>query len=482
MATRTLSHVIPSVPTSDGGGVKLRRSLGSQRGVHVDPFLMLDEFYSDNPDDYLAGFPAHPHRGFETVTYMLDGHMRHEDHLGNRGDLGETRRRAVDDRPRGASFTPRCRSRRKGACADFSSGSICPRRRRGDMKAAHYRGHSGRADPVGRAAAGRRGTGDCRHFLARRQGDQRASQWRGREAHDRSVLPRREDLPAGAEFTAPIPSDHNATCSTPSRGQRRDRRGGGGDGAAAPRRRCAVGRRSRACAGRRAGRAVLAAGGVRAARAGGAIRSFRHEHAARRSSRRSPITVTGASRRRRRAIRKPWRGTRSHVSACTPVPRDLYADAEQDEGRQPHHLTPVPVGPSLRRMILGVAVAQHTRRSRPAGCRARARVPGQQQGSKSRGRIGTQGERHRDRSGTRRERHGHWIERLLTEILGTRGRRAAVDSSAGCVFGLFKSDQAIKHTTDAPRHLHGGYREPEEIEDISSPRAPQAGISRRSNC
>jgi redox-sensitive bicupin YhaK (pirin superfamily) len=49
---------------------------------------MLDEFYSDDPSDYIAGFPAHPHRGFETVTYMLDGHMRHEDHLGNRGDLG----------------------------------------------------------------------------------------------------------------------------------------------------------------------------------------------------------------------------------------------------------------------------------------------------------------------------------------------------------------------------------------------------------
>jgi quercetin 2,3-dioxygenase len=88
MTTRTLAHVIESVPTSDGAGVKLRRSLGSQRGLHVDPFLMLDEFYSDNPDDYLAGFPSHPHRGFETVTYMLDGHMRHEDHLGNRGDLG----------------------------------------------------------------------------------------------------------------------------------------------------------------------------------------------------------------------------------------------------------------------------------------------------------------------------------------------------------------------------------------------------------
>jgi quercetin 2,3-dioxygenase len=88
MSTRTLVHVIESVPTSDGAGVKLRRSLGSQRGLQVDPFLMLDEFYSDNPDDYIAGFPAHPHRGFETVTYMLDGRMRHEDHMGNRGDLG----------------------------------------------------------------------------------------------------------------------------------------------------------------------------------------------------------------------------------------------------------------------------------------------------------------------------------------------------------------------------------------------------------
>jgi redox-sensitive bicupin YhaK (pirin superfamily) len=84
---RTLKQIIPSVPTSDGAGVKLRRSLGSRQGAHVDPFLMLDEFYSDNPNDYLAGFPSHPHRGFETVTYMLDGHMRHEDHLGNRGDL-----------------------------------------------------------------------------------------------------------------------------------------------------------------------------------------------------------------------------------------------------------------------------------------------------------------------------------------------------------------------------------------------------------
>ncbi|WP_045226261.1 pirin family protein [Methyloterricola oryzae] len=88
MNTRTLARIIPSVAASDGAGVKLRRSLGNAQTLRHDPFLMLDEFYSDDPQDYLRGFPAHPHRGFETVTYMLDGHMRHEDHLGHRGDLG----------------------------------------------------------------------------------------------------------------------------------------------------------------------------------------------------------------------------------------------------------------------------------------------------------------------------------------------------------------------------------------------------------
>jgi quercetin 2,3-dioxygenase len=87
MTTRTLKEILPGMPTTDGAGVKLRRSLGSRQGLYLDPFLMLDEFSSDKADDYIAGFPAHPHRGFETVTYMLDGHMRHEDHLGNRGEL-----------------------------------------------------------------------------------------------------------------------------------------------------------------------------------------------------------------------------------------------------------------------------------------------------------------------------------------------------------------------------------------------------------
>jgi hypothetical protein len=84
---RNIQTIIPGIATSDGAGVKLRRSLGGQNQVRLDPFLMLDEFSSNDPNDYVAGFPAHPHRGFETVTYMLEGHMLHEDHLGNQGHL-----------------------------------------------------------------------------------------------------------------------------------------------------------------------------------------------------------------------------------------------------------------------------------------------------------------------------------------------------------------------------------------------------------
>jgi redox-sensitive bicupin YhaK (pirin superfamily) len=84
---RKIQQLVQGQPASDGAGVKLIRSLGSANHLRADPFLMLDAFSSENPDDYVAGFPAHPHRGFETVTYLLDGHMLHEDHLGNRGNL-----------------------------------------------------------------------------------------------------------------------------------------------------------------------------------------------------------------------------------------------------------------------------------------------------------------------------------------------------------------------------------------------------------
>ncbi len=89
MNERKLARVIPGTETSDGAGVRLRRSVGAAPGLRLDPFLMLDEFGTDRPEDYIAGFPPHPHRGFETVTYMLNGHMRHEDHMGNVGELTE---------------------------------------------------------------------------------------------------------------------------------------------------------------------------------------------------------------------------------------------------------------------------------------------------------------------------------------------------------------------------------------------------------
>jgi redox-sensitive bicupin YhaK (pirin superfamily) len=75
------------MPASDGAGVKLSRVIGQPALPDIDPFLMLDEFGSDDPDAYIAGFPDHPHRGFETVTYMLDGRMRHRDNKGNEGLL-----------------------------------------------------------------------------------------------------------------------------------------------------------------------------------------------------------------------------------------------------------------------------------------------------------------------------------------------------------------------------------------------------------
>ena len=88
MSTRSVTSVIRGTPTSDGAGVRLTRVIGGPVLPDLDPFLPLDEFGSDSPDDYIAGFPDHPHRGFETVTYMLDGRMRHRDNQGNSGLLG----------------------------------------------------------------------------------------------------------------------------------------------------------------------------------------------------------------------------------------------------------------------------------------------------------------------------------------------------------------------------------------------------------
>ena len=88
LPSRSVERVITGQPTQDGAGVKLVRVLTPDLQRRLDPFLMLDAFGTDNPGDYIAGFPDHPHRGFETVTYMLEGRMRHRDSAGHEGLLG----------------------------------------------------------------------------------------------------------------------------------------------------------------------------------------------------------------------------------------------------------------------------------------------------------------------------------------------------------------------------------------------------------
>jgi len=83
--TRKVRQLVTGQPTTDGAGVQLVRVIGQRALMELDPFLLLDAFRSDSPDDYVAGFPSHPHRGFETVTYLLDGRMRHKDSAGNEG-------------------------------------------------------------------------------------------------------------------------------------------------------------------------------------------------------------------------------------------------------------------------------------------------------------------------------------------------------------------------------------------------------------
>ena len=85
MNTRKAQQVITGQATTDGAGVDLVRVIGQPALMELDPFLLLDAFRSDDPDDYIAGFPPHPHRGFETVTYLLNGRMRHKDNAGNEG-------------------------------------------------------------------------------------------------------------------------------------------------------------------------------------------------------------------------------------------------------------------------------------------------------------------------------------------------------------------------------------------------------------
>ncbi len=88
MSIRPVKRIIHAKPTVEGAGVKLQRAFGFGDTSEFDPFLLFDDFRNENPHDYLAGFPWHPHRGIETITYVLAGHVEHGDSLGNRGSLG----------------------------------------------------------------------------------------------------------------------------------------------------------------------------------------------------------------------------------------------------------------------------------------------------------------------------------------------------------------------------------------------------------
>src|SRR5262245_19629941 len=89
MSIRPVKRIVESQPTVEGAGVKLRRAFGFGDTDETDPFLLLDDFRNDRPADYLAGFPWHPHRGIETITYVLYGEVTHADSLGNHGAHGD---------------------------------------------------------------------------------------------------------------------------------------------------------------------------------------------------------------------------------------------------------------------------------------------------------------------------------------------------------------------------------------------------------
>ena len=88
MSIRPMQRITQSQPTIEGAGVRLRRAFGFGNTEEVDPFLLFDDFRGDSPSDYIAGFPWHPHRGIETITYVLAGTVAHGDSLGNKGNLG----------------------------------------------------------------------------------------------------------------------------------------------------------------------------------------------------------------------------------------------------------------------------------------------------------------------------------------------------------------------------------------------------------
>jgi len=194
---RKVEHVVAGQPTSDGAGVKLTRVLTQHLQRRLDPFLMLDAFGTDNPQDYIAGFPDHPHRGFETVTYMIDGRMRHRDSAGNEGLLQAggvqwmTAGRGVVH-----SELP---EQEEGRMEGFQLWLNLPARDK--MRAPWYRDFQASDIPEVTTAEGVK----VRVIAGESHGVKGAMQ---REVTEPLYLDL--ELPAGAAFSQPLPADHNA--------------------------------------------------------------------------------------------------------------------------------------------------------------------------------------------------------------------------------------------------------------------------------
>src|SRR5579859_378141 len=201
MSIRPVQRLIKSKPTLEGAGVHLRRAFGFGNTHEFDPFLLLDDFRNDVPEDYLAGFPWHPHRGIETVTYMLHGQVEHEDSLGNGGRIGSG---DVQWMSAGSGILHQeMPQRTEGRMAGFQLWINLPRRLKMEVPA--YRGLRAQGIPVVRTPEG----GLVKVV---------AGSFQGVEGPVREIPvdPTYLDvaLPTDSEFSLPVPSGHTVFAQT----------------------------------------------------------------------------------------------------------------------------------------------------------------------------------------------------------------------------------------------------------------------------
>ena len=193
-----MKEIITPVAASDGAGVRLKRSIATPTLDHLDPFFLFDHFGSENADDYIAGFPMHPHRGIETITYMLDGSVAHRDSIGNSGVIGAG---DVQWMTAGSGILheemPKVGPRRLDG---FQIWVNLPAQAQDDEAA--LPGRPGGADPRGRAS---------RRRARPRGGRRRWTAWRARCRRSSPARPTSTSrCPRGARFEQPVPRGHTA--------------------------------------------------------------------------------------------------------------------------------------------------------------------------------------------------------------------------------------------------------------------------------